>query len=151
MDYEVNKNTLAVVPSGNKRCRVLEEKRTYNINQTSFKVIEHSCEYFGVSYKSRLKGSQKFIKSRYKSPIIVEETSSLVFIPISSPSKSDTFWINYQNIFDFYPSKKKRTTVIKFKNGLTMEVPVSYYSFNNQFLKAARLYSVLSERFALND
>lgn len=151
MEYEVNKNTLAIIPNGEKRCKVLETKRTYNINKTSFKVIEHSCESFGVSYKARLKGSQRFIKCKYKSPIIVEETSSLVFIPISSP-RNDTFWINYQNIFDFYSSKgKKRTTIVRFKNGLKMEVPVSYYSFNNQFLKAARLYSCISERFIRNN
>jgi len=147
MEYRVNKKTLAVVPNGNKRCKVLEEKREYNINRTSFKVIEHSCEYFGVSYESRLKGSQKFIKSRYKSPIIIEETSSLVFMPISSTTRSDTLWINYQNIFDFFPSmKKKRTTIVRFKNGLQMEVPVSYYSFNNQYLKAARLCSIITCR-----
>ena len=147
MNYEVNKNTLAIVPTGKNNCRVVETKQTYNLNKTSFKVIEHSCEYFGVSYKSRLTGSQKFIKTRYKTPIIIEESSRLIFIPISSTTKNDTLWINYSNIFDFYPSRtKKSVTVIRFKNGFKMEIPVSYYSFNNQYLKASRLSAVLADR-----
>lgn len=149
MNYEVNKNTLAVIPTGKSRCRVVETKQTYNLNKTSFKVIEHSCEYFGVSYKSRLLGSQKFIKTRYKTPIIIEESSRLVFIPISSTTKCDTLWINYSNIFDFYPSRtKKSVTVLRFKNGFKMEIPVSYYSFNNQYLKASRLSAVLADRLS---
>lgn len=151
MNYEVNGRTLAVVPIGETRCKVLEETRSYNINETALRVIEHSCEYFGVSYKSRLRGSQKFIKTRYKTPIIIEEVSRLVFIPVSSPTKKNTLWISYNNIIDFYPSKvKKGVTIVRFKNGFKMEVPVSYYSFNNQYLKASRLSAILSDRIIKN-
>lgn len=147
MHYEINKKTLAIIPSGDNCCKILEGKRRYNLNQASFKVIEESCEHFGVSYKARVKGSQKFIKSRYKAPIIIEETSGIIFIPASSP-RNDTLWISYNNIFDFFPSsKKKSTTIVKFKNGKITEVPISYYSFNNQFLKASRLSSVIANRY----
>lgn len=147
MDYEVNKRTLAVIPAGAGRCKVVEDVRSYNLNKTSFKVIEHSCEYFGVSYKSRLQGSQKFIKTRYKAPIVIEESARLVFIPISSPTKGNTLWISYNNIVDFYPSRnKKSVTIIRFNNGFKMEIPVSFYSFNNQYLKASRLSAVLANR-----
>lgn len=151
MDYEVNSRTLAVIPTGDSRCKVVEDSRTYNINKTSFKVIEHSCEYFGVSYKSRLEGSQKFIKTKYKIPIVIEETSRLVFIPISATTKGNTLWLSYNNIIDFYPSKiKKKVTVVRFKNGYKMEIPVSFYSFNNQYLKASRLSAVLADRINRN-
>ena len=147
MNYEVNENTFAIVPTSDNKCRVVEDKRTYNINKSSFKVIEHSCEYFGVSYQARLEGSQKFIKTKYKSPIIIEESSRLVFFPISSSSRENTVWISYNNIMDYYPSRtKKSVTVIRFKNGLKMEIPVSYYSFNNQYLKASRLSAVVADR-----
>ena len=146
MDYNVNKNTLLVIPAGEKKCKIVEDNKTYNLNNTSFKVIENSCEYFGVSYKSRLKGSQKLIKTRYKVPIVIEETSKLVFFPISSTTKQNTLWISYSNIFDFYKSAKKGHTVVRFKNGYKIEIPISFYSFNNQFLKASRLTAVLLER-----
>ena len=150
MNYEVNKNTLAVIPTGKDRCKILEDKRSYNINKASFKVIEHSCEYFGVSYRSRLEGSKKFIKSRYKSPIVIEETTRIVFFPISSQIQNNNLWISYNNILEYYPLCKKHTTMIRFKNGFKMEIPVSFYSFNNQYLKASRLSAVLAERIFRN-
>ena len=150
MNYEVNERTLLILPVGKERCKVYEDTRSYNINKSTFKVIEHSCEYFGVSYRSRLEGSKKFIKSRYKSPIVIEETTRIVFFPISSQIQNNNLWISYNNILEYYPLCKKHTTMIRFKNGFKMEIPVSFYSFNNQYLKASRLSAVLAERIFRN-
>ncbi len=153
MNYEVNSSTLAVLPVGSKRCKILEDKRTYNLNTDSMRVIEHSCEYFGVSYRSRLEGSKRFVKAKYKAPIVIEETSRIVFFPISSVrEKRNTMWLSYNNIMEYYPSlTKKSTTVVRFFNGFKMEIPVSFYSFNNQYLKAARLCAVVSDRIIRNN
>ena len=147
MNYQVNKKTLALIPvQDGHKCKVIENKRQYNLNVSSFKVIEQSCDYFGVSYKSRLEGSKRITKSSYKSPIIVEETSKTVFFPVKSPLREDTIWISYNNIFDYYPGAKKFTTIICFNNGYKMEIPVSFYSFNNQYLKASRLCAFFNTR-----
>lgn len=147
MNYQINKRTLALIPidEGNK-CKVIENNRQYNLNMPSFKVIEHSCDYFGVSYKSRLEGSKRITKSSYKSPIVVEESNKTVFFPVKSPSRGDTIWISYNNIFDYYPSQKKSCTIICFNNGYKMEIPSSYYSFHNQYLKASRLCAFFNTR-----
>jgi len=147
MEYAINESTLAVIPTENLKCKILEGKKSYNLNNKSFKVIEHSCEYFGVSYKARVQGSYKLIKSRYKVPIIIEEASGMVVFPITSQYKNNNFWLSYSNILEYYPcNRKKGNTVIRFKNGFKIEIPVSFYSFNNQFLKASRLSSVVSDR-----
>lgn len=150
LNYEVNKNTLALIPvtEGNK-CKVIEERRQYNLNTPSFKVIEHSCDYFGVSYKSRVGGSKKITKAVYKSPVLIEETSKLVFFPVTSPSRGDAMWISYNNILDYYKSSDNTSTIIRFKNGYKLEIPVSYYSFNNQYMKACRLCASLNNRISL--
>ncbi len=151
MNYEVNERTLLILPVGKERCKVYEDTRSYNINKSTFKVIEHSCEYFGVSYRSRLEGSKRFIKTRYKSPIVIEETSRLVFFPLSSPQNKSNYWISYNNVLEYYPAlHRKNHTMVRFKNGLRLEVPVSFYSFNNQYLKASRLSAVLAERLFRN-
>ena len=146
MRYNINDETLAVIPSGNKKSKILEKNKNYDLDISTFKVIEHSCEYFGVSYNSRLEGSYNFIKTKYKSPIIIEESSRLIFFPISSPKKHNSLWISFNNISEYYPCKNKRHTLIKFKNGYKMEVEVSYYSFNQQYLKAARLSTIITDR-----
>ena len=147
MDYEVNQDTLAIIPAGQSKCKILEKRKSYNLNKNTFKVIEHSCEYFGASYKSRLEGSHRYINTRYKTPIVIEESDRVIFFPISSVTRKNTMWISYNNILEYYPNQvKKGITNIKFKNGLKMELPVSYYSFNNQYLKASRLSAIVADR-----
>ena len=141
MRYNINDETLAIIPSGNKKSKVVETTKDYDLDISTFKVIKRSCEYFGVSYNSRLEGSYNFIKTKYKSPIIIEETSRLIFFPISSPRKHNSLWISFNNINEYYPCKNKRHTLIIFKNGYKLEADISFYSFNQQYLKAAKLYS----------
>ncbi len=151
MNYEVNSNTLAIIPSSSGKCKVLEDKKSYNLNKTSLRVIEHSCEYFGVSFASRVEGSKRFVKTRYKTPIVIEESSRIVFFPVKSLRGKDTMWISYNNIIEYYPSHvKKGYTVVRFKNGYKLEIDVSFYSFNNQYLKAARLSSAVADRVYRN-
>lgn len=150
MDYRINNKTLAIIPSGEHRSKVLEKKKNYEIDTTTFRVIEDSCEYFGQSYASRVKGSFNYIKVKYKSPIIIEEVSRIIFFPISSPKKSNSLWVSYNNIKEYFPVKNKRHTVIKFKNGYKLEIDSSFYSFNQQYLKASRLSAILNERIIKN-
>lgn len=149
MNYEVNERTLALIPmTDGSRCKVIETRRQYNLNTPSFKVIEHSCDYFGVSYKSRLEGSKKITKALYKTPVLIEGSSKLVFFPVKSPTRGDTIWISFNNILEYFPAQKKSSTIIRFNNGYKMEIPVSFYSFNNQYLKAARLCASFYNRIS---
>ena len=102
MDYEVNQDTLAIIPAGQSKCKILEKRKSYNLNKNTFKVIEHSCEYFGASYKSRLEGSHRYINTRYKTPIVIEESDRVIFFPISSVTRKNTMWISYNNILEYY-------------------------------------------------
>lgn len=147
MNYEINNKTLAIVSCDESKCKAIEYNNSYNLSKSSFKVIEHNCEYFGVDYKARINNSNRILKTKYKTPIIIEETSRLVFFPVNSPTNKNALWINYNNILEYYPSKyNKKITRIVFKNGMKMELPVSFYSFNNQYLKATKLNSILTDR-----
>ena len=146
MNYKVNSDTFALVPSGYHSSQIIESDNSYIIDKSTFKVIEESCEYFGVNYKSRLDGSLKFVKSKYKAPIIVQETNRLIFFPITSPTRGNTTWISFNNIFEYKPYKNKKNTIVEFKNGFKMMLDVSYYSFNQQYLKASKIYAKLVDR-----
>lgn len=145
MNYRVNDDTLAIVPNGYNGSQIIENDNNYVINRTTFKVIEDSCHYFGVDYKSRLEGALRFVNTRYKVPIIVQETKRLIFFPITSPTRSNTTWISFNNIDNYYPIKSRRNTMVVFKNGFKMSFDISFYSFNQQYLKAAKLYSKIYE------
>lgn len=146
MKYNVTDETLAVIPNGKHKSNIIENSTYHESNKTTKKVIEDSCEYFGVSYNSRVEGSEKIINTKYKTPIIIEETNRIIFFPISSPSRSNTVWISFNNIKEYYPRKNRKRTVVVFVNEYKMEIDVSYYSFNQQYLRAAKLNSILSNR-----
>ncbi len=146
MKYKVNDDTLALIPNGFNSSQVIENKRNYVLDETTFKVIEDSCEYFGVDYKSRVKSSNYFANTKYKSPIIIQETSRLIFFPITSPTRNNTTWISFNNIYDYYPYRNKKKTMVEFKNGFKMQFDISFYSFNQQYLKAAKINSKLMDR-----
>lgn len=146
MKYSINDETLAILPNGKKGSEILEEDNFFASERTTKKVIEDSCEYFGVSYNSRLEGSTNILNTKYKNPIIVEEINRIIFFPVNSPIRSNALWVSFKNIRNYYPTKNKKKTLIEFNNGKTIEIDVSYYSFNQQYLKASKLNSILSNR-----
>lgn len=54
MKYEINDETLVLVPMKENKCEVIEKTGNIPLDENTFKVIEHSCDYFGVKYKSRV-------------------------------------------------------------------------------------------------
>lgn len=96
-EYEINKNTLAIIPVNPDKTKIIEIDNEFMINNSSFKIIDHSCRFFGSSYKGRKIGSFEIIGSNYKVPIIIEETLNIIFFPLTGIYK-DTIWISLDQI-----------------------------------------------------
>ena len=148
MDYEINKNTLAILPLDENNSKVMETEADYNIESSSFKVIEHSCNYFGSSYSGRHEGTKQLIGISHKSPIVIEESTKMIFFPTTSPLNEDCIWISLDNISKYYKSINPKCSIIEFKNGNKMELNVSIGSLTNQILRATRLKVVLEDRIS---
>ena len=146
MKYNVNEKTLAVIPIGAKKSKILERSRHYEIEESSANIIEESCEYFGVSYKSRQKTTMNILDIKYKSPIIIEEYHRIIFFPLSSPTRSNTVWVSYNNIVSYEKSKRRNHTTVRFTNGQKMDLAISYYSFDQQYIRATKLNGILMNR-----
>lgn len=142
--YEVNDETLAVIGINDNVSRVLERKKEYLIENSSYEVMDYSCQYFGSSYLGRVNGSKKMLGANYKLPIIVEESSGLIFFPISSPENSGCIWISLKWYKDSFESKG--TTYIILKNGRRVACSTSKKSIENQVMRASRLNLILNER-----
>ena len=59
--YEINKETIAIVPINNNNSKVLEEENTININKNSSMIIDDSCRFFGSSYMGRHEGTKSLL------------------------------------------------------------------------------------------
>lgn len=146
MEYEINIDTLAVMPNERGYSYVMESETEYDIPITTLNVIKHSCEYFGSSYDGRKIGTYNLLGIQHKNPIIIEESNNIIFFPTISPKKEDCVWLSYENISTFYKGKNIKSTVVEFKNKQKIEVPVSFHQISNQYLRACRLKAMIMSR-----
>ena len=147
MEYEITYETEYIVPISDKSSKVIENGEEYIIDNPTLKILEHSCEYFGSSLEGRKEGTKKILGITHKSPIIVEESTKIIFFPTNSPDRKDCAWINLEKI-DKYFKNDKNTCTILFKCGKIMDFNISYGSLTNQILRATRLKFILDERIA---
>ena len=144
ISYEVNCDTLALIPISESETKIIERDNIFIVNKPVMEIIEDSCEYFGSSYNGRHEGTKKLIGISHKAPIIIEESKNLIYFPTSSPRLLDCVWIGLNNIKD-YESKNGKTELL-FDNNKKIKLDISFGSFDNQVLRATKLESVLRKR-----
>ena len=144
-DYEINDETLAIMPGDVWDSVVVEEDCNYEVKMKPLEILDYSCKYFGSSYKGRKTGSSEILNSGYKLPIMVEDTRNLIFFPTTSPQDDDCSWISLKNVKDYRKLTNMKTEV-EFKNGKILIINISYNSFNNQVMRASRLESIIRNR-----
>lgn len=142
--YEVNNETLAVIGLEKDKTKIMEKEKEYIIEDSAYEVMDYSCQYFGSSYVGRVEGSRTMLGANYKLPIIVEESSDLIFFPISSPDNPKCIWISLQWVEDVYDENGK--TFILLKNGKKVESTISKSSIKNQIMRSSRLNLILNDR-----
>lgn len=143
-DYEINNDTLAIIPLDEYRSKVIEKNRMFIVEQTPMKIIDKSCRYFGSSYQGRFLGTKNLIGVSHKAPIIIEETREIIFFPTNSPRQYNCSWISLKNLQNYKRNKNNSTAI--FNNGYLIDLDISYGMLDNQVLRATRLESVLRLR-----
>ena len=133
-EYEVSKETLAIIPISKNKCKIIEESEELLVEKSSYDIINNSCMYFGSSYEGRFNGTKKLIGVSHKSPIIVEETTELIFFPTTSPRLHECAWIALKGIKSV--KKEELKSVIVFESGFELDLNISHRSLNNQILRA---------------
>lgn len=141
--YEINKNTVALIPKENKTI-VYEVDNSFVVNKSTLKIVEESCEYFGSSLEGRQTGTSALVGFTHKVPVIIEESFDLIFFPTLSPKNRECSWLAYSHIFK--PDKFKDKTIIELKNGKKILVDVSTAIIDSQLYRCSRLKDVLQMR-----
>ena len=143
-NYEINDDTYAVIGKNLYKSKVIEKYNDYDVDKDAYSVMDESCEYYGSSYKGRLKSSKSILDCSYKLPIVVEESSFLIFFPIKSSLEEDCVWINVNKIKKI--EKRDNKTNIIFENNKEMLVDASKMSIDNQIMRSTKLESLLRKR-----
>ena len=63
MEYEINSETLAIIPLQKGKSKILELNDEYEIDLTPYKIMENSCNYYGSSLTGRMEGSKSILGS----------------------------------------------------------------------------------------
>lgn len=143
-NYEINSETLAIIPVSNKISKVIEENEEFLISKKTFEIIDNSCKFFGSSYKGRYEGTKYLTGLSYKAPIVVEETKDIIFFPTTSPRMDSCNWICLNKISKY--QKEGSNSKIIFKNGLELSLDMSYSSLENQIMRSTLLESIKRDR-----
>lgn len=145
-EYEISKDTLAVMPYGDKKSKVYERNNSFIIDDTPNRIMDDSCKYYGSSITGRQQGTTKLTGITYKVPIIVSEEGNIIFFPTSSPRLKKCCWVSLNNIESYYYDFEKNLCIIIFDNNEKIEFDMSYCILNNQILKSHRLESIINKR-----
>ena len=143
-NYEVSDETYAVIGKNGGRSKIIESYNEYDIEKDAYSVMDESCEYYGSSYKGRLKASRKILDCSYKLPIVVEESSFLIFFPTKSSLEEDCIFINSSKVKKI--EKVDNNTKFIFENNKELIVPASKLSMDNQIMRSTKLESLLRKR-----
>ncbi len=142
--YEINKDTLAILPKSENESIVYENNNKYIVKESVDKIMEDSCLYFGSNYEGRKAGSARLLNLTHKLPILVEVSNSLIFFPTSSPRLAKCSWISLNNI-DQYERCNEGSKLV-FKDGQSLILPMSYGMLDNQVLRSSRLQYLIQSR-----
>lgn len=143
-EYEVNLNTLILLPIGSNVTKVIEKQDSFLVNKTPSQIIDESCRSFGSSYLGRHEGTKHLTGINYKAPIIVEETQSIIFFPTASPRFSKCAWVALNHVKNHIRYEEK--SILYFHGGKNVELDISYGSLENQILRATKLESILRKK-----
>lgn len=143
-NYEINEDTYAVISSCVGKTQIIEKYGEQVINNDAYKVMDESCKYYGSSYKGRLTAAKCILDCSYKLPILIEESSCLIFVPTKSSLLDDCCWINLNSIKKTEKIGKK--TKITFNNEKELIIEISKLSLDNQIYRATRLESLIKKR-----
>lgn len=144
-DYEINSQTLVIVPKDRNTTYVYEIEDEFLVHKSCFSIIKDSCLFFGSSYEGRIEGTKSMLGCKMKLPIIIEEANNLIFFPTASVKNMNCVWISYKNLLK-YTKNSNFSTVLFFNNNKTIEIGVKYNIVDNQIIRCIKLESLWEKR-----
>ena len=146
-EYEINPSTLAIIPIDLNKTMVYEFEDEFIVDKSSMEIVDNSCKYYGSSYIGRFEGTKTMVGYKYKAPIIIEETTKMIFFPTNSPRLKNCSWISLKHI-DSY-NKIGKSTIINFKNKKQLLIDISQNVVETQILRSTKLWGSLQEKFEI--
>lgn len=143
--YEINNETLLIVPYDYGKSKVYEYDDEFIVNMIPLTIVKNSCMFFGSSFDGRRLASKNIIGVDMKVPIIIEESKNVIFFPVSSCISKNSIWISYQNLIK-YSKIDCNSSMLYFKNNKSIKLNTKYNLIDNQVIRCIKLDTLLCKR-----
>lgn len=144
-NYEINVNTLMIMPFGYGKSKVYELGREFIVNCTPLNIIKNSCLFYGCSFEGRREAVKDILVIDMKVPILIEDSLNIIFFPTSSCINKNSIWISFQHLLK-YSKLDEFSTVLYFSNSSRFFIDVKYNLIDNQIIRCIKLNSLLLKR-----
>lgn len=145
-NYEIGSQTLAIVPIDDQVSKIYEEENKYIVRKSANSIIKDNCEFYGSSYEGRCVGTKSLTGIKTKYPIIIEESRNIIFFPTSSSRTKQSTWIALNKVKNIKSRNRMNESQVEFNNQEKIDLDISIYSLENQYVRATMLKSKLYER-----
>ncbi|MCM3718076.1 competence protein ComK [Fictibacillus phosphorivorans] len=148
-DYEINEDTMAIVPFINERgavcSEVYEREAVILVEKKPLRLIKDNCLYYGGSYDGKKEAARINMGKMCFAPIMIDSKLDLYFFPIQSPRNDTCIWLAQPHIRRIDRTGHKRSSVIFF-NGMDLSIANTRASLLGKLHRAAQYRSVLINR-----
>jgi competence protein ComK len=129
---------MALVPARNTEYYTIvhELHQTIYVKKTPLEIIHQGCLLNYSSYNGRRDAVIHHTGYARKVPIPIDPERNIITFPTLSPSNFDCVWIFLKHIECFTPQNKN--TLITFRNGKLLSVPVSSLVVEKQVYRSTR-------------
>jgi len=146
-NYIINPETIAILPEfqiEGAQSQIIEVDRIFFAAPTPTEIIEESLLHYGSDLKGARKSTAYHLGSVHRPPLMISSELSIYFYTSEAISKTDNVWFS---VFHTKRMDKCRggKTMVHFNNDLSLEVPVSYHSLNNNYLRGLHLKKIKDE------
>ncbi|WP_017756522.1 competence protein ComK [Calidifontibacillus oryziterrae] len=142
-DYEVNKNTMALLSAANIDFAtiVMEQHRMLYVKKPPLKLIQTACLDGGATYEGRRKAMCYHTGAKQKVPIPINPRDHIFAFPTLSPEAFNCNWIFYNHVksIQSVPSTHEQPaqSIITFQNNQQVTLPESVYTLEKQMQRTA--------------
>lgn len=143
--YEINAETLLIIPFEEEKSKVYEYDGEYIVNMVPLDIVKNSCLFFGCSFEGRKEAVKKILGIDMKVPILVEDSKSIIFFPVTNCIKENSIWVSYQNLLK-YSKKDKFSTILYFRDNRVFNIDEKYNLVDNQVIRCIKLEKLLVKR-----
>ncbi|QKS72640.1 competence protein ComK [Paenalkalicoccus suaedae] len=138
--YTINADTMILMPAYdiNYESIVYEKHSCYYVRQPAFSLIDAACRMAFATYEGRVQAVKSMLPYEKKTPVLISEIEQLAVFPTHSPQNMECHWVFPQHVLQTLSRHDGQADVV-FRDGLTLTVPVSKRTIDNQILRTSHM------------